>query len=1380
MLERSPWRTLCLLCTVLTFFSCGISITAATTLEIQISTNSDDAEEDSGNDVKLNNSKLELGQMPWVGFRFQNVTIPQGSTVDTAYLIFKSESSNTETTHLTIFGDDVNNSVTFSSSNKLSTRSLTSASVTWSSVANWSSGGTHNSPEIKTIVQEIVDRGSWSSGNSLSILFRSDDTNGKRLPHARDGSSSNSAKLHVEYTASSGTTYYVRTDGSNSNSGTGNSASEAWASVSSAVDKTAINPGDIVYVMSGTYNGSVTPSIDGSSGSPIQFIADTDGSIFGGAGGAVVLDAPEESDALQISSDDYLEFYGFTIKGDNDEAQSVDIDSSTGVKLSRCYIYNAGAEGIDISGSTVDIINCLIYDNSSDGIEVNSGSSVTVWNTTIANNGTDGVQVTGGSVTVYNSISAFNSDDGFDLDGGTLNHTYNIVYGNSGSAFEGTSLSTGETTSDPMFYDESSHAYQLLDGSPAIDAGTNAAGTVDVDILGTARPIDSVWDIGCYEGNITSMDVSLYVSTTGGATYGGLTVEDEDIGFYDTDTSTASRIFEGDVIYASDEDTDAYHLQSNGTFLLSTVDSATIGGLSFNDEDVVQYDPNTGATTMLFDGSAIFSGDEDLDAFTVLNNGNYVLSTAGSATIGSLNFNDEDLVEYNPSSGTATMYLDGSTVITDESGNGHDINAVHVDSSGIIYLSMTENSSINGFSFGDDDVVRYDPNSNTATIAFNGGSLFSSTSEDIDAISLPVSITPELVGHWQLNETSGSTAYDQSTLTNDGTYNSGYSLGQTGPYPGDLDNAAQFNGTSSYVEVPDNSAYSSHASTGITVAAWVKVLAFNTDGHFQDRQPIVSKGNSNDWEWALFAYDDGRAYFDIWQQDGAGHSSATGGNIPVGKWVHVAGTFEPGVATRVYINGELIDESNSFNGNPNDGTKNLRIGSRLDSQFLNAVISDVRVYSYPMTATEITDLYGLVGHWKMDEGTGTTAADSTNYSNDATLSGTTWASSCRGNAVAYDGVSDYADIASQTQNFSRGFSVAIWAKPTAVDYWARFVELGNGPENDSIVLGRMQSTNTLALRLYDGSLGASEQALDIAGQVELDKWQHFVATIDNSGAASLYKDGELIGSGTIGTPGSVTRTQNYVGRSSWGSDEYYEGETYDVRIYNRPLSNEEISELSGLIAHWNLNETSGSVADDAGVAANDATYVSSPTLGVDGPYPTSTGTAVELNGTSQSITSGQSLLNDLSEFTIMGWIRPDNTTNDKSFFGQNDLIELGIDYASNQIDLWTAAGGSVSATVQLPYGKWSHLAATGSGTELKIYVNGRELASGGSSTASYGSNSYEFKIGEGVLDPSGDYFDGRIDDVRVYGRLLCPDEINGAYKEGRPSGVRILEWVETR
>lgn len=190
-------------------------------------------------------------------------------------------------------------------------------------------------------------------------------------------------------------------------------------------------------------------------------------------------------------------------------------------------------------------------------------------------------------------------------------------------------------------------------------------------------------------------------------------------------------------------------------------------------------------------------------------------------------------------------------------------------------------------------------------------------------------------------------------------------------------NSLLFNGTSNYVQIPHNSLFSSHASGEITVEAWVKVLAVNTDGHGQPRQPIVVKGNSGQWEWALYVYDNLSVGFSTWQCSGGGHSERHGGTIALNEWHHIAGSFIDGVSNNVYLDGMLVASGTSFNGTACTGTRPVRIGSREDGQYLNAEIDEVRIWNKALTQTEIRENMcqrltgteaGLTAYYRMDEG----------------------------------------------------------------------------------------------------------------------------------------------------------------------------------------------------------------------------------------------------------------------------------------------------------------------------------------------------------------------------------------------------------------------------
>lgn len=141
------------------------------------------------------------------GMRFTNSTIPKGSTITSAYFTMTCYVSRSNTTvNSKIHGEDVDDAAQFSNLADYQGRPRTTAEVNWDSIPAWTLDTEYNSPEIKTIIQEIIDRAGWSSGNALVIFWddhddrstHNDDTN--REGYSYDGSSTKAPKLHIEYT----------------------------------------------------------------------------------------------------------------------------------------------------------------------------------------------------------------------------------------------------------------------------------------------------------------------------------------------------------------------------------------------------------------------------------------------------------------------------------------------------------------------------------------------------------------------------------------------------------------------------------------------------------------------------------------------------------------------------------------------------------------------------------------------------------------------------------------------------------------------------------------------------------------------------------------------------------------------------------------------------------------------------------------------------------------------------------------------------------------------------------------------------------------------------------------------------------------------------
>ena len=153
-----------------------------------------------------------------MGFRFDAVTIDQGDTIDSA--IWSGYTSGDDDPHLDIWGDDVDDSPVFAGppgadiENRY-TGSRTTATVAWSAV-NIGLGAYKASSDLKTIVQEIVDRGSWSSGNGLCLIFWGrTDIDGRTLKVFAWDNGSNEPKLDIDYTAGGATDQDISWQGDN-------------------------------------------------------------------------------------------------------------------------------------------------------------------------------------------------------------------------------------------------------------------------------------------------------------------------------------------------------------------------------------------------------------------------------------------------------------------------------------------------------------------------------------------------------------------------------------------------------------------------------------------------------------------------------------------------------------------------------------------------------------------------------------------------------------------------------------------------------------------------------------------------------------------------------------------------------------------------------------------------------------------------------------------------------------------------------------------------------------------------------------------------------------------------------------------------------------
>ncbi|CAA6819329.1 MAG: Chitinase (EC [uncultured Thiotrichaceae bacterium] len=178
---------------------------APTTLDIQVNSSADDAEEFSDGEMYLDSSDLEFidsseSNNQMIGVRFNEVALPVGAIITNAYLQFKTDETDSEDTNLIIYGDSNVNPAAFTETNgDISDRILTAASSDWAP-APWSTIGEQDvdqrSSDISNIIQELVNQPGWNRGQSMAFIIKGA---GKRVADSFDGNSEDAPILHIEY-----------------------------------------------------------------------------------------------------------------------------------------------------------------------------------------------------------------------------------------------------------------------------------------------------------------------------------------------------------------------------------------------------------------------------------------------------------------------------------------------------------------------------------------------------------------------------------------------------------------------------------------------------------------------------------------------------------------------------------------------------------------------------------------------------------------------------------------------------------------------------------------------------------------------------------------------------------------------------------------------------------------------------------------------------------------------------------------------------------------------------------------------------------------------------------------------------------------------------
>lgn len=609
---------------------------------------------------------------------------------------------------------------------------------------------------------------------------------------------------------------------------------------------------------------------------------------------------------------------------------------------------------------------------------------------------------------------------------------------------------------------------------------------------------------------------------------------------------------------------------------------------------------------------------------------------------------------------------------------------------------------------------------------------------------------------------------------------------------GNINYAAAFNGSSSDISL-DSSFRSAFDVANRSMSIWFKWdgkssgygMPFYMTGEGLVNGRFASQVNHSNGELKCFIGADGNYPYTT---------------LSANTWYNMV-MVQSDTTYEVFVNGTSIGSANNDKYTAT-GSATSFIGSYKSSNYYwSGLIDQVRFFTKALSSSEITTLYNETA-CVYTSTTDNNAVGGTNvayykFDNDFDDEKGSYDGSANNVGFKFGRYGVAADFNGSVSRINTGytktgnqFGISMWAFIT--DTGARQIMFGDfnaaGADVSGSLSAGVYADDNFKINIGNGS--TVESSVNTSFSSYYNKWTHIAISIASDGkTATLYLDNNKTVGTTVTT--AMQNGQLPVGLGHYSatasSNNEFTGLLDQVRIFSSSLSQTDIDALyaekpehitldstdpfgdSDLIQYLKFdNNVTASVGSNG--TSNNVTFSTNRLFGTH---------SASFNGSSSTVTVEDSSANAFGfpthTGTISCWIYMDSLSSENPLVNKRDTGSPGnrhyiftvptdgnLDFIVYNTD---TNSQTVTSNTTLSTNKWYHVAVTLTTSTIKLFIDGVEDVSASSTYSSIQNDGADLQIGYRGKNSGYFYFDGLIDQVRIFDRALEGDEVFTLYSE---------------